>query len=123
LFDNCPDIVMTQGMVGKVIGYHAHVYYDAQSRERAERVRASLGAAFNVRLGRWHDSPVGPHPTAMYQVAFAPDEFAKIVPWLMLNREDLNVLVHPETGDDLTDHTAHALWLGDKLELNTDVFG
>ncbi len=30
------------------------------------------------------------------------------------------MLVHPETGDDVIDHTDHALWLGEKLELNID---
>jgi DOPA 4,5-dioxygenase len=57
----------------------------------------------------------------MYQVAFLPSEFGKVVPWLMLHREDLNILVHPETGDDVADHTLHSLWLGEKLELNVEV--
>jgi aromatic ring-cleaving dioxygenase len=104
-----------------ISGYHAHVYYDAGTRERAAQIRDALGANFDVRLGRWHDRPVGPHPQAMYQVVFGPAEFARIVPWLMLNRTGLNVLVHPETGDEVADHTAHALWLGNRLELNIDV--
>lgn len=58
----------------------------------------------------------------MYQVAFAPSEFARIVPWLMLNRDGLTVFVHPETGDDLADHRDHPLWLGEKLELNLKRF-
>lgn len=58
----------------------------------------------------------------MYQVAFAPSEFARIVPWLMLNRDGLTVFVHPETGDDLADHRDYPLWLGEKLELNLKRF-
>ncbi|MFN6569975.1 DOPA 4,5-dioxygenase family protein [Dendronalium sp. ChiSLP03b] len=103
-----------------IAGFHAHIYYDAASRDAAARVREELGARFEVRLGRWHDLPIGPHPKAMYQVAFLPNQFANIVPWLMLNREGLDVLVHPETGDDVADHTEHALWLGEKLELNVE---
>jgi DOPA 4,5-dioxygenase len=104
-----------------VQGYHAHIYYDPKStRETAERVRAGL-AAFRVQLGRWHDEPVGPHLTAMYQAAFAPEEFAHVVPWLMLNREGLSVLVHPSTGDSRGDHLVRALWLGDRLPLNEQV--
>jgi NAD(P)-dependent dehydrogenase (short-subunit alcohol dehydrogenase family) len=61
---------------------------------------------------------IGPHPKSMYQVAFAPNQFTQVLPWLMLNREGLDILLHPETGDDVTDHTAHALWLGNKLDLN-----
>ena len=56
----------------------------------------------------------------MYQVLFAADQFARLVPWLMLNRGPLDVLVHPSTGDDLADHTAHALWLGEQLPLRLE---
>ena len=103
-----------------ITGYHAHIYYDVSTREIAAHVREGLGARFEVRLGRWHDTPVGPHPISMYQVAFAVAEFPRVVPWLMIHREGLDVLVHPETGDDVIDHTDHALWLGTKLELNID---
>ena len=105
----------------EISGYHAHIYYDPATRERAAVIREALGAQFDVQLGRWHDRPVGPHPKSMYQVIFSAGEFAKLVPWLMLNRDGLDVLVHPETGDDVADHTAHAVWLGEKLDLNIDV--
>jgi len=59
----------------------------------------------------------------MFQIAFAPGMFGAFVPWLMLNRDGLAVLVHPETGDDLTDHTTHAAWLGAILPLRLEVFG
>ena len=103
-----------------IAGFHAHVYFDAATRDAAARVREGLSARFEVRLGRWHDKPIGPHPKAMYQVAFLPNQFGNVVPWLMLNREGLNILIHPETGDDVEDHTNHALWLGEKLELNIE---
>ena len=106
----------------KIKGYHAHIYYSGETRERAAQVRERLQSEFDVRMGRWHDQPVGPHPKAMYQIAFEPHQFATVVPWLMLNRQGLDILVHPETGDDLTDHTHHALWIGEKLMLNTSVF-
>jgi DOPA 4,5-dioxygenase len=70
-----------------------------------------------VQLGRWHDVPVGPHTAAMYQVAFDTDVFAAFVPWLMLNRNGLDVLVHPNTLAPRDDHLQQALWLGDKQAL------
>jgi aromatic ring-cleaving dioxygenase len=105
----------------EVKGFHAHVYFDPASRDAAARVRDGLAARFDVELGRWHDKSVGPHPKSMYQVKFLPNEFGKVVPWLMLNREGLDVLVHPETGNDVRDHTDHSLWLGERLELNIEV--
>lgn len=100
--------------------YHAHIYYDPQTRPLAAALRETIGDQFEVTLGRMHDKPVGPHPQAMYQVAFLPEQFLALVPWLMLNRAGLDVLVHPETGDEVENHTTHALWLGDKLELNIE---
>lgn len=103
----------------QIKNYHAHIYYDPATREAAARVRAGL-AAFNVQLGSWHDEPVGPHPKSMYQVLFAPEEFARVVPWLMLNRERLTVLVHPSTGDSYGDHLERSLWLGEILKLREE---
>ena len=105
---------------GRIEGFHAHVYYDPETRPAAERLREAIGAGFKVQLGRWHDKPVGPHPVSMYQVAFAVPEFPRLVPWLMLNREALSILVHPLTGNDYDDHAHHALWLGPPLALRLD---
>ncbi|WP_316436856.1 DOPA 4,5-dioxygenase family protein [Leptolyngbya sp. NK1-12] len=108
----------------EVKGFHAHVYYDPenpQSREAAAKIREALATQFEVQLGRWHDRPIGPHSQAMYQVVFSLDQFAQVVPWLMLHRQGLDILIHPETGNDLADHTNHALWLGEKLALRLEV--
>jgi aromatic ring-cleaving dioxygenase len=105
----------------KIGSYHAHIYYDSTSRPVAESLREEIAQRFTVELGRWHDEPVGPHPTSMYQVAFAPGEFGRFVPWLMQNRGSLDVLVHPQTGDAYADHTEHASWLGTKLKLRLDI--
>jgi DOPA 4,5-dioxygenase len=103
--------------------YHAHVYYDAETKETAARLRAEVEARFdNITMGRWHDKPVGPHPRWSYQIAFETELFAELVPWLALNREGLTVLVHPNTGQDLPDHADRAMWLGDSPELNLSIF-
>ena len=108
---------------GEIRGYHAHIYYDpAKTRDAAARLREGVTAAFpQATMGSWHDEAVGPHTVAMYQVAFAVDDFARIVPWLMLNRGELDVLVHPLAGNAYDDHTIYAMWLGDKLPLRLDV--
>ena len=105
-----------------IASYHAHVYYEPATRKSAAAVRTDLIARFPVRLGRWRDKPVGPHPQFMFQAAFEPDCFAEIVPWLMLNRRGHSVLVHPNTGNDLADHRDYPLWLGERLALDFSVF-
>jgi DOPA 4,5-dioxygenase len=104
--------------------YHAHIYYDpATSRDRAAHLRDRVAAEFpQATLGRWHDELVGPHPRSMYQIAFPTGMLADFVPWLMLNRDGLTILLHPETGDDLTDHSKHAAWFGAVLPLRLEVF-
>lgn len=111
--------------IGAIEGYHAHVYYEPGTKDRAAALRAALDRRFRgaVRLGRWHDRLVGPHTRSMYQVAFGATLFAEIVPWLALNRDGLVVLVHPETGDAVADHTDHALWLGERLDVDTGKLG
>jgi aromatic ring-cleaving dioxygenase len=104
----------------QIRSYHAHIYYDPGTRELAQWLRDGIASNFIVELGRWHDEPDGPHPTSMYQVAFAVCEFSRLVPWLMLNRGALNVLIHPQTGASYEDHSAHASWLGKKLPLRLD---
>ena len=101
--------------------YHAHVYYDAACRADAEWLRGAIERGFEVEMGRWREEPVGPHPQSMYQVKFGAGEFARIMPWLMLNRAGLTILVHPDTGDAWRNHALHALWLGDQLKLRLDV--
>ena len=106
--------------IAAITGYHAHVYYEAASKEKAARLREALDGVFDVKLGRWHDQPVGPHPRGSYQIAFAPELFGALVPWLALNRDGLTVFIHPETGDDLPDHSDHAIWLGRQEALDLE---
>ena len=104
-----------------VPGYHAHIYYTPETKPAAARLRQAIHQRFFSTLGRWHDEAVGPHPVSMYQVAFDAAEFPRLVPWLMLNREGLDILIHPLSGDGYLDHSRYALWLGDKQELRLDV--
>lgn len=103
-----------------VQGYHAHVYFEGdEQRAEALGLREELERSFpGARLGRVHAGPVAFHPTAMFQVAFEPALFGELVPWLMLHRRSLSVMVHPLTGDTFAEHTHHALWLGEPRSLD-----
>jgi aromatic ring-cleaving dioxygenase len=101
----------------RIDGYHAHVYYNPASRPKAERLAEAIGGKFAVEIAGFFDRPVGPHPVANLQIIFAPGAFADVVPWLMLNRDGLDVLVHPLTDDSRRDHDSDGLWLGSPVPL------
>jgi DOPA 4,5-dioxygenase len=105
----------------RIVDYHMHVYYDPASRDTAALLRQWVEDRFTVRMGRWHDVPVGPHPAAMYQIQFEPDLFTTLVPFVMMNRMGLTVLLHPESGRPRDDHMINATWMGAVLQINTAV--
>jgi aromatic ring-cleaving dioxygenase len=104
----------------RIESWHAHVYFDAPTRDAAWALREAIGTALagRIEMGRFHERAVGPHPMWSYQLAFLPDEFAAVVAWLTLHRGALDVFVHPNTGDALADHRDRALWLGRSYTLD-----
>ena len=100
--------------------WHAHVYFDPASRDAAWALRERIEKAFDIDMGRFHEKPVGPHPRFSYQVHFRNDQLAPLISWLTLNRGDLTVFVHPNTGEALEDHRDRAVWLGRQVALNLD---
>lgn len=106
----------------KITDYHAHVYFDGDSKAQAVAMCETARDRFGVEMGRVHERNVGPHPRWSCQLAFAAESFAEVVPWLALNRDGLTIFLHPETGDNLADHRDHAIWMGEMLELDLTIF-
>ena len=106
----------------EVKGFHAHIYFDEATFDQARELCEKARELFSLRMGRMHRKPVGPHPCWSCQLAFEPKLFGQVIPWLALHREGLVVFIHPETGDDYTDHTAHAIWMGEIKPLDLSIF-
>ena len=106
----------------RIKGYHAHIYYDANTLEQARPLCETATGLFDVHMGRLHERPVGPHPDWSCQLAFGPEIIGVMLPWLALNRNGLVVFLHPNTGDDLADHTDYAVWMGAIRRLDLSVF-
>ncbi len=105
---------MTPPEPSTIVDWHAHVYFDASTRDAAwalrETILTELGG--RIAMGRFHERPVGPHPLWMYQMTIAPSDFAAVIGWLVLRHGALDVFVHPNTGDELGDHRDRAMWIG-----------
>ncbi|CUI80339.1 Aromatic ring-cleaving dioxygenase [Cognatishimia activa] len=124
--DDCFEIVHAhvQSMkhTDNIQGYHAHVYFDAETKAQAQALCETAAMQFGVQMGHMHDRAVGPHPLPSCQLGATPAQFEKLLPWLALNRDDLVVFCHPETGAHLEDHRDHGIWLSEGLALNLSIF-
>ena len=106
----------------QITGYHAHVYFDADTVSQARQLCEQAAEVFGVDMGRVHEKPVGPHPMWSCQLAASPAQFANLLSWLALNRNGLIVFCHPDTSDHLADHRDHGIWLGTGLALDLSIF-
>jgi DOPA 4,5-dioxygenase len=111
--------------VSDITSWHAHVYFDASSRDAAFAFRERLTtlSGDEIEMGRFHERPVGPHPQWSYQLAFTPERFSHIVAWLALNHGALDIFLHPNTGNALRDHRDCAVWIGRSYPLNLQALG
>ncbi|KAF9650431.1 hypothetical protein BDM02DRAFT_3185464 [Thelephora ganbajun] len=104
-----------------------HIYYNRSNedetkfaRELHERLRREFP---ELMICRFREEPIGPHPVAMFEVdTFTPHETGTLFTWLAVNRGPLSVLVHPNTGDHLRDHSILASWMGTPWPLKLYLF-
>lgn len=107
-------------------GFDFHIYYmqsvPSQAKfvkELHERVRREFP---ELRIYRFWDKPVGPHPVAMFEVnTFTPHQTGALFSWLVVNRGPCSVLIHPNTNDAYRDHTERVTWIGQPWPLNTEL--
>jgi len=107
----------------RIHGFHAHVYFDAATLERARALCTHAAALFPLKMGRVHEKPVGPHPDWSCQLAFRPAVFGDLIPWLAMHRGGLVVFIHPISDNDLVDHRDRAIWMGAVRPLDLSVLG
>lgn len=106
----------------KVINYHFHIYYSQESIKEARELASLASENFPISIGRFHEKPVGPHPMWSVQLTIKTEDFGQVLGWFVFNHKDLILFIHPNTGNDLIDHTEHAIWLGRSVELNLELF-
>ncbi|KAF2445737.1 hypothetical protein P171DRAFT_431136 [Karstenula rhodostoma CBS 690.94] len=103
-------------------GFDIHIYFlqtDAAETKFANELWERIRREFpELRIYRLWEKPIGPHCLCMFEVnLFTPEQFGAFIPWLVINRGPLSALIHPNTGDDLRDHTQRATWMGQPLPL------
>ncbi|GAA5969968.1 hypothetical protein JCM11641_000213 [Rhodosporidiobolus odoratus] len=101
-----------------------HIYYASTAqREHGRKLHERIRREFpELRVYRFWEQPVGPHPVPMFEVnTFTPAQFGAFFGFLVAYRGDLSVLIHPNTDDELADHTTKATWMGPPYPLITDL--
>lgn len=105
--------------------FHAHVYFTAETRAFAQnflnQIVRELGPILRY-AGNLIDRPIGPHPVPMFEIDFLPEHYQTVTNFLRAHHGELSILVHPQTGEDLKDHSVHAVWIGKPLPLKLDIF-
>ncbi|POY74382.1 hypothetical protein BMF94_2576 [Rhodotorula taiwanensis] len=100
-----------------------HIYYASSAQtDHARKLHERIRREFpELRVYRFWDKPVGPHPVPMFEVnTFTPAQFGALFGFLVAYRGDLSI--HPNTtSTELLDHTVRATWMGQPYPLVTDV--
>ncbi len=102
--------------------YHFHLYYESSTLNVAKDIAAQMLELFGVTSLTFHEKLVGPHPMWSVELLVSCSQFNEAFNWLVLNHKGLTVFCHPNTGDDLLDHTEHVFWIGESKKLNLEIF-
>ena len=106
----------------RIADFHAHIYFDPPELERAQTLAAAARERFGLRIGHFHQRPVGPHPRGSVQMTVPTDLFGEVATWLAVNRAGLTVFAHASTGDDRRDHGHNVVWFGPSEPLALEIF-
>ena len=100
------------------MNYHAHIYWRNElEKQVALDIRSRL-VEIGCRVGRVHDTSVGPHPLPMFQAMYDSLGQYMVESLLTSSHGNLSVLLHEDINDDVRDHTEGARWLGEPLQLD-----
>lgn len=102
--------------------YHVHIYFEGKDKETALALTETAQLLSLFDTVKFHERPIGPHPTGMIELHFKEPFYRKVEEWANINRGAFTVMIHQDTGDDYKDHTEHIQWLGKELPLDFSFF-
>lgn len=105
--------------------FDAHIYFSSEQLDIIKKLRKKICDSFKtdkIFVGDIIPEPIGPHPLPMLEINFSKAIYSEMLAWITVERGQLNVLVHPQSGDDYFDHTQGAQWLGNSIKLKLEIF-
>ena len=126
----------------EVLSYHIHLVYwqtNPQQVTDAYKIRDSFISKFKPYLGPdCHDlfhntvncmldpdlgpGGGGPFCTANWSVFVLPNNLEPMMRWMVQHRGQFSVLVHPNSGCEVEDHSDWAFWSGQAYALDMTIF-
>ena len=122
----------------EVLSWHIHLLFHQTNEEHtkgAVAIRKAYEAEFGSILGpdcqdtfaQTYNcmfptimSPDGPFLTGQWAIFLLPDSFYDTYTWMNQHRGEYDILIHPNTGCELEDHSNWAAWGGNVWEINLD---
>ncbi|XP_062509537.1 uncharacterized protein LOC134185693 [Corticium candelabrum] len=140
-----PDVITQyekHGVLPPFQSYHIHVMFifgNPKSIDTAMALRARFVEHFNLSktancTGLTHQGRLcmfevdttpdihSPFVSGEWAVYLRLEDFPVCVPWIMQNRGELDILVHPNSGMSYNDHIHWPVWGGTPWPINTAVF-
>lgn len=102
--------------------FHVHIYFEDKDIQRARDLFEAAKLLDLFETVKFHDRPIGPHPTGMFEMHFKEPCYNQIMDWVAANRGHFTAMIHQDTGDDYIDHTEHIRWLGKQVPLDFSFF-
>lgn len=129
--------------IPSIKSWHVHVqfwYDDTYDRNKAWALRTKFMNDFKSLLSdkvceddffndvklcmfNFNHGPIGPWLFSEFSVFFTDELYFEVSSWWMQNRGKFNILIHPNTGCQIQDHTDWALWGGDSFPVDINIFG
>jgi aromatic ring-cleaving dioxygenase len=127
-----------------IISYHVHITYSIFNPDivqRALALRAKAKETFKDFLhpdcsGRYDNGVLcfiddhnfnttlegGPFPSGEWSIFVPLGYYSLVVPWMIQNRGEFSLLVHPNSGYEYEDHSIWAMWSGAAWPLDLTIF-
>lgn len=129
--------------------WHLHVVFDIEQQQAADALKVAFAEFLGVELEdpdyvchqinfiRQHkgkkelcfyktdykpNKKSSPWNDPEWAILFYPKDFERIVTWGLQHKDDLDLVIHPNTGCMIEDHTWWVIFAGKKRELNISIF-
>jgi aromatic ring-cleaving dioxygenase len=130
----------------KPYSWHLHIVFDLKNRDKADKLKKDFSDFLEVDLERSDNKYICTsvaflknQPLCFYQTVYSPDEntpwmnpqwailflpkdFERIVTWGLQHKDDLDMVIHPNTGCEIEDNSWWVIYSGNRRDFDLSFF-